>query len=102
VDAEGVLLLQLEDAIEGIDRADRSCAERCDDRADVLGGESLLEGGHVHASGVVGADGYEGQAEDAGDAGVGVVGLVGCGDGALRLQLARDPQGFEVGKGATT
>ena len=102
VDAEFVLLLEGEDLVEGVDGADGGGAEGGDYCADGAGLECLFEGGEVHAAVCVGGDGDEGQAEDGADAAVGVVGLVGGGDGQFAgVELAGDPEGFEVGEGAS-
>ena len=93
-------LLQVEDAVQRIDRADGGGAERHDDRADVLGAQRVFQRVEVHAAGSrPELDGDELEAQYAGDALMGVVGLVGCGDGAKAwMKAAGDPQSFQIGE----
>ena len=104
MDAETVLLLQLQYPVQRIDRAYGRGAQRGDHRADVLRVEGMLERVEVHAAGSVGADGHARQPQHAGDARVGVVCLVGCGHRArsslLAMQLAGNPQRLKVGEGS--
>ncbi len=101
VDAEVVPLLKFQDLVERVYGADGGGAQGDDYGTDVSGREELLEGGEVHAAGVVSWHADEGQAEDAGDAAVGVVSLVGGGYGFAGCELAGYPEGFEVGEGSS-
>jgi len=83
-----------------VDRAQPGGAGREHDGAHVPAPALRLHGVEVNAAVWAGGDGPRGNPEDLTHAPVGVVGALGVDDGAVRSQLAGDPQRLEVSDGA--
>src|SRR5258705_4113726 len=93
---------EIDDGLERIDRAGCGGAQRGARGADAAGGKPALERMSVHASGPIGGNGLEREPQPPRDALVGVMRLRRGEDRLAGVQLAGDPQRFEVRHRAAT